>query len=248
MQASEFEMHARVEDRHWWFCARREIIAAALASCGAQDGSQMLEVGCGTGGNLRYFRRKYRVEGIEVDAGAAALARQLSNCPIHTADILQSEPELSFDPDIVLMADVLEHVDDDRALLQAAFRLVREGGLLAITVPADPALWSAHDVALGHRRRYTQDSLGNLIASIPAHVLRVSHFNSLLYPPIRLARILRGRRESNRRHETASDLHDHSKLTNALLYRVFAFERRVLARRDFPFGCSLLTILRKEGA
>ena len=238
MHPSEFELHARIEDEHWWFRARREIIDGLIDRYAPQaPGSRLLEVGCGTGGNLRYFAGKYQVSGMELDATAATIARATTRCEILTKDICALTSDDAGHPDLIVLADVLEHIDDDRAALTAAVNLLSSGGVLIITVPADPRLWSAHDVALGHHRRYTFSSLAQLTDAQPVRRVFTSAFNTLLYPVVRLVRAV------NRDGGEASDLKQHSRLANALLYRIFVTELALLKRRAFTTGCSLISIL-----
>ena len=139
------------------------------------------------------------------------------------------------------MLDVLEHVPDDRSLLLQSLALLPVGGLLVVTVPADPRLWSQHDVVLGHFRRYTRDSLSALWQQQSVELLSLSGFNSLLYPLVRLARALPARQATE-----ASDLKPVHPLLNSLLYRIFVAERHLLPRISLPWGCSLIAILRKS--
>ena len=241
MNPTEFDLHARLEDHHWWFRARREIVFTLLKQTLAPSLSKhILEIGCGTGGNLRLLSQHYRATGIEIDPYAAKLAAQRAGCEIHCGDLATTRQFIAHAPDAVLMLDVLEHVLDDRSLLLQSLALLPVGGLLLITVPADPRLWSRHDIALGHYRRYTPDSLSALWRQQPAEVLLLSGFNSLLYPVVRLARALPVRQATE-----ASDLKPVHPFLNTLLYQVFAAERHLLPRISLPWGCSLIAILRK---
>lgn len=241
MQATEFDLHARLEDSHWWFRARREIVFALLRrQLPPSRDRRLLEIGCGTGGNLRLLSQHYTAMGVEIDPYAANLAAQRAGCEIRCGDLAAAMRETDFVPDAVLLLDVLEHVQDDRALLAQALALLPAGGLLLLTVPADQRLWSRHDEVLGHYRRYDRDSFAALWQGLPAETVRLSGFNALLYPAIRLARMLRGQDASG------SDLAPVHPLLNGLLYRIFAAERHLLRWTTLPWGCSLIAILRKS--
>lgn len=239
MRAAEFDLHARLEDTHWWFRARRDIVFDLLQQLlPPSRARRLLEIGCGTGGNLRLLSQHYSALGVEIDPYAASLAARRAGCEVRCGELDAALQGVDFVPDAVLLLDVLEHVEDDRTLLAQALARLPAGGLLLLTVPADPRLWSPHDAALGHYRRYTRASLSAVWQGLPVQVLRLSGFNALLYPLIRLARLLR--------RGAGSDLAPAPGWLNGLLYRIFAFERRLLAHRNLPWGCSLVAILRKS--
>jgi hypothetical protein len=140
----------------------------------------------------------------------------------------------------VLLLDVIEHVDDDVATLRAARGAVGDGGLLIVTVPAYRWLWSGHDEVLGHRRRYTAGELRAAVERAGFRVLRVSYFNTLLFPL--LAAVRAGKRV---RGDRGHDLRRPPAPLNWLLERAFAFERHLVPRVSLPFGASLLLIGRR---
>lgn len=244
MTPAEFDLHARLEDEHWWFRARREIVFDLLCrQLPPSRAKRVLEIGCGTGGNLRLLSAHYAAMGTEIDPYAARLAARRAGCEIRCGDIADALEGVDFVPDAVLMLDVLEHVRDDRLLLTQALALLPAGGRMVLTVPADERLWSGHDVVLGHYRRYSRAGFAALWRELQVETLLLSGFNALLYPAVRLARKLRGRHGSS-----GSDLAPVNPLLNAILYRVFAIERHLLARVSLPWGCSLIAILRKSGS
>src|SRR5207247_1080807 len=133
--------------------------------------------------------------------------------------------------DAVLLLDVIEHLDDDVAALETARRALRPGGLLVITVPAYRWLWSGHDVALGHRRRYSARGLARLVERAGLHVVHASYFNTLLFPAVALTRAWK-RLTGDESH----DLHRPAPAINRWLERVFALERHVVPRVALPLG------------
>src|ERR1019366_4948692 len=156
MQHEEFAAHAELEERHWWFTGRREILRALLhAVAPPNSGVALLDIGCGTGGNTAAFASEYNVMGIDpsADGIAFAKARFPSVCFLESDNPEDGRAHLA-GGGVVLMTDVLEHVADDRGLLAQAIDVVPSGGHLILTVPSDPALWSRHDTDFGHFRRY----------------------------------------------------------------------------------------------
>ena len=142
--------------------------------------------------------------------------------------------------DLVLMLDVLEHLDDDERALETAWKALRPGGVILITVPAFAWLWSAHDVALGHRRRYVAGSLQARVMEAGFRVEHQSYFNTLLFPAVVLARCWK-----RLRGDTSHDLRRPRALVNRLLAAAFGLERHVVPRWRLPFGVSILLVGRR---
>jgi SAM-dependent methyltransferase len=149
----------------------------------------VLDCGCGTGGNICAFPPEHRRIGVDPSPDAIAIAR--AKCP--GVEFVQGmvpddvAAELAA-ADLVLLTDVLEHVEGDRELLSGIVGGMKPGAHLLITVPADPGLWSPHDVAHGHFRRYTAGTLPLLWKDLPVEVRLLSPFNRRLYPLVWLAR------------------------------------------------------------
>jgi SAM-dependent methyltransferase len=142
--------------------------------------------------------------------------------------------------DLVALLDVLEHVPDDIGSLRAIHRRLKPGGALLLTVPANPWMWSAHDVAHHHFRRYTRAALAKLFLQSGFEVQLLSYFNSLLFPPIAAARAL----NKARRNDSADDALPGATV-NGLLNRVFGLEAGLIGRVPMPFGVSLVAVVRR---
>lgn len=231
---------AQVEDRHWWFRARREIINSLLDAMALPVDARILEVGSGTGGNFRMLAGHGKLFAMEMDPGAIAIARQRTGTPVTLA---RGEcpgdmpfPDEAFD--LVCMLDVLEHLDDDREALRALRHLLRPGGSLLVTVPAYQWLWSGHDIFLHHRRRYTAARLRRVLEDSGYRVGKLSYFNTLLMPLAALTRLLANLR--GRTRPAGGSLPP--AWINALLFRTFRSEKVWLGRKNFPFGVSLLAV------
>lgn len=247
MQPEQFAAHARVEERHWWFTGRR-VILTRLVEAVADPGAAIADIGCGTGGNAAALAAAgHRVLGIDPASEAIALARaRFAGVDFMPGD----DPRLATGHlaggGVLLMTDVLEHVADDRALLDRAIEAVPVGGHLLLTVPADPSLWSAHDVAFGHFRRYRPDDFAALWGDRPVTVRLLSPFNARLRPLIALHRRLFGRRT-----RAGGDLDVPIGPLNQVCHRVFAGEAdRLVAALDrgrapWSRGVSLVAVLRR---
>lgn len=249
MNEAEFEAHARVEDRHWWFVGRRRIIATLVRAIGDGMGVRVADIGCGTGGNAAALQAcGHDVIGLDPSVVAIGLARERFPTVtfVNTADPAGARVHLA-GGGVAILADVLEHVHDDHELLRQVIDVIPSGGHVLITVPADPALWSAHDVAFGHHRRYDIATLSALWSDAPVETRLLSHFNARLWPVIVGVRRLR-------RHAAprpGGDLRPPVRGINALLARVFAGEWHALVRAidsgQAPHrrGVSLVALLRR---
>src|SRR5215213_5011207 len=183
MERVVFERMADQDQHHWWFVARRRILAEVTRRVvRPQQEARLLEVGCGTGHNLGMLAQFGKLDACELDAVARGLASDRLGRPVLEGRL----PDLSmFDAgsyDVIALLDVLEHVPDDRGSLQAILKLLKPGGALLVTVPANKWMWSAHDVAHHHFRRYTKGELGHLFRQAGYDIQLNSYFNTLLFP------------------------------------------------------------------
>jgi SAM-dependent methyltransferase len=231
MERDTYARMRALEQTHWWFAARRQILAAELARLSLPAAARILEVGCGPGGNLAMLSGFGAVQALEPDPESRAHAAERSGLSIHAG--------------LLPAFDVVEHVDDDAGAVAALAGLVKPGGFLVTTVPACPWMWSEHDVQHHHKRRYDLPAYRRLFETAGLKVRRATHFNTVLFPPIaaaRLAKTLTGQRGG-------SDDTEPPEVLNGLLRRLFAFEARLLRHVDLPFGVSILLIAeRTEGS
>ncbi len=235
MERGEYVRLAAAEDRMWWFRGLHANLLAALAETPAPR--RLLDAGCGTGGLLARLAAalpEATLVGLELDAGAASLARGKGRflLALGSVDLLPFAAE-SFDA--VLSADVLCHRGVDEARALAGFRhCLRPGGVLVLNLPAYRWLYSAHDAAVDNARRYDRAELRRYLAEAGFARIRARHWNSFLFPLMVLRRKLMPRAGAS---EVA--------LLPAPVERAFgvvmALERRLLrAGLSLPFGGSIL--------
>ena len=236
MDAALWDAVARVERRHWWFRARRDILASLLSRRLA-SGASVLDVGCGTGYVLERLAESFDAWGVEPEAAvrARAGARTRKRIVPGSAGDFSALGDRRFDA--VLLLDVVEHIEDDVAALRAAATMLAPGGFLLATVPAFPSLWSSHDERNGHHRRYTRDLFRSRLAAAGLIPVLLTHFNARLFPVAVAHRLLSWHRSRASERELALP----AERTNELLYRVFAGEARGI-ERGYPFGLSLVAI------
>ncbi len=243
MERRVYARMGEVEDRHWWFVARRRILAAVLErSALLAKPARVLEAGCGTGGNLGMLSRFGPVSAFEPDEAARGNALRHNRFDIRAGALPDRAPFAGERFDLVAMLDVLEHLDDDEGALRALAERLAPGGLVLVSVPAYAFLWSRHDMTHHHKRRYTRASLLAVTRAAGLEPVRAGYFNTLLFPLI-VARRLLGRLLGLKGDDDALP----PLWLNRLLGAVFAFERRLVGRVRLPFGVSLLMLARKPG-
>jgi SAM-dependent methyltransferase len=241
MERAVFDRMAELDQRHWWFLARRRILKRLIGRVvQPPKKARILEVGCGTGHNLAMLKTFGRVEASELDRGARALANKRLRGKVKEAKL----PDLSMFErnayDLIALLDVLEHVPDDLASLRAIHRRLKPGGALLLTVPANAWMWSAHDAAHHHFRRYSKKQLEELFLRSGLEVQLLSYFNSLLFPLVAAARIA----GKVRRKGSADDRLPSAPL-NSLLDKIFGSEAGLIGRVPMPFGVSLVAVVRR---
>lgn len=247
-----FDLHAELEESHWWFTARREIVLSLLRDVVPPSPDTLVaDVGCGTGANAAAVSSYYRTLGLDISAEAIGHAQArfpaVAFEQAHDLTPLRTRPTLR----AALLMDVLEHVPDDFLLLSGLLALMPEGGHVVVTVPAGMQLWSPHDVRFEHYRRYDQARLRQTWWGLPVTERLVSYFNSRLYPLVRVARWVT-QRLGHGVGDRGGDLALPPAFVNRLLRSVFAGElptlRRALDRpgQGFGTGVSLIAILRRD--
>jgi len=242
MQPVLYQQMREIEDRHWWFQGRRQIVSAVLSSLKRPADAKVLDLGCGTGGNLEMLLDFGSVTGVEMDTEAAALASQRGIAPVSQGSLPDELPLFDAGFDLVTMLDVLEHIEQEDASLSAVKQLLEPGGHLLLTVPAFEFLWGPHDESHHHKRRYRARSLRTALEAAGFRVIRLSYYNTWLFPPVALLRLLR-------KIMPAGDAELEATMPpgwlNRCLKTLFASERFVLTRAHFPFGVSLLAVAQK---
>jgi 2-polyprenyl-3-methyl-5-hydroxy-6-metoxy-1,4-benzoquinol methylase len=230
----------RLEDQHWWFAGRRQVVAAFLETrLGASRGLKILDVGCGTGGMLPMLARWGQVSAFDPvdEAVQAAMARAPAGARVWKGEIPDAVPaDHSFD--LVTAFDVLEHLDDPVGAVARIKAALAPRGLFVATVPAYQFLWSHHDEVNQHRRRYTVQMLAEHLEAGGLRVDKATHFNSALFPPIAAVRLLQKVLPS--KAGKASDTQDTPPLVNGVLKQLFAAERLIVGRAPMPFGVSII--------
>jgi|MDTC01.2.fsa_nt_gb SAM-dependent methyltransferase len=255
MRDELYSQHGALEDKHWWFVGRRKIILPLVREAlrGRED-ELIVDVGCSTGGNVAAFSQNFRCLGVDCSAQAIAMARaKYPKCRFMCGKMPESLWDTAGWTALYILMDVLEHIDEDRKFLADVVSLSRPGGHVLVTVPAKPILWSGHDVAAVHQRRYEPDTLTDLWRGLPVEARAVTYFNARLYGAIWAARVI-GKRVGLFRGQAGSDFSMPPAILNSLLTWIFAGESRrvsgLLANpptKPYGTGVSLLALLRRTG-
>ncbi|MDT9599459.1 class I SAM-dependent methyltransferase [Sphingosinicella rhizophila] len=234
-----YDRMAELDSRHWWYRARRDILANLIArKLEPGPDARILEIGCGTGHNLPMLAQFGHADAIEIDDAARAVASKRLGREVMKAALPELPGVQLHAYDLVALLDVLEHVEDDRAALVSIGARLKPGGHVLITVPAHPWMWSAHDTVNHHHRRYTKRSLREVVAAAGLRIDFMSYFNSLLFPLAAAARIA-GRVTGK---EDSSDALPPAPV-NRLFETLFGLERHAIGRFPFPSGVSLVALL-----
>jgi SAM-dependent methyltransferase len=241
MERKVYDQMADLDSRHWWFTARHRILDGIIERIvRPPSNARILELGAGTGHNLAMLSRFGRVEASELDPGARELASQRLGRPVVEATL----PDLSMFSaktyDLIALLDVLEHVPDDKGSLAAILERLQPGGALLLTVPINPWMWTAHDVAHHHHRRYRKQEIRKLALDSGYEIELLSPFNSLLFPPIAAVRLM-GKLTGKDDSDDAMP----SPPVNKALDLIFGLERELVGRVPLPFGVSLVAVLRR---
>lgn len=231
------EMYA-LESSHWWFWSKRLLMRGLLTDRLARGGARILDIGCGAGANALELSAYGDVTASDRSLDALAFVRSRGVASVVAAEA----PLLPFHDgafDIVTAYDIIEHVEDDSAFVAELARVLAPGGALAVHVPAWPFLWSGHDVALEHKRRYTRRGLRRLLDASGLHVESLTWTNCTVFAPavaLRWTRKLLGNRNES------ADLGVVAEPVNALLRGVGRVEAALAATTGLPIGVSLAVI------
>jgi len=238
MERFVYDQMAALDQRHWWYCARREVVAALIRRLARPPaGAAILEIGCGTGHNFEMLGEFGHVDALELDDEARSIAeKRLGRC-IMSAPL----PELVGVPEnhygLIGAFDVIEHIDDHHAAIASIAARLKPGGKFVMTVPAHQWMWSAHDTVNHHKRRYSRPGLKQLIERSPLELEKVGYFNSLLFPVAIAERMV-----SKALGKDGGDLELPAAPLNAALKRTFAIERHLIGRVPLPPGLSLFAV------
>lgn len=249
MEKDEYTVMYDIEQSYWWFTGRQLLIKTLLERLRTNsfERGNILDIGCGTGIILKLIKNFGQAFGTELSPEAIHFLKQRDLNLVVQSDANLSIPFKDNTFLAVTCLDVAEHIDNDRCLIEEIFRVCKPGGHVIVTVPAFGFLWSTHDVALHHKRRYSKKQMLMKIHHLNWKVVKCSYYNTALFLPILATRKLQGFLLNHGPHRPVQS--DFSiKLpawVNKALSVLFFLEIRGLKYLNFAFGVSLLLVLQK---
>jgi len=238
---SSYDVETKVESLHWWFVARRKLLKSFLSAINVPVNTLTLDVGCGTGANLRTLasaglhvvgldRSIYALRATKGKGGFPLLAADVSHLPIKTRSV-----------GLVIAMDILEHLEDDAEAILESYRVLNKEGILILTVPAFEFLWGIQDNVTGHQKRYSKKEITNKLEKAGFKIIKASYFNFFLFFPILMARRLMRLMGLTIRSENEVNF----PLLNFFLKTIFSVEPYIVRYFSFPFGVSIFCIAKK---
>jgi len=242
MQEHTYAIMNRVEDSHWWYVGRRAILESFLEQIIQKTKIQnpkILDVGCGTGGNLEMLAKFGAAEGVDVSDDALEFCRK-KGLKTHKG-LAERLPFADESFDVVTALDVVEHLDDDVAGLKEINRVLKTGGKTLIFVPAFMWLWGVQDDVSNHRIRYTKRQIVERLEKSGFTIERATYANWTFFAPILAGRTLMkltGIKPKSENNVNVSAL-------NPVFGKLFGAERFWLRNFNFPFGVSIVIVAKK---
>jgi SAM-dependent methyltransferase len=245
MDFKDFVLQHGSKDLDFWHKARLQLIGSLLDR--VEEKERILDVGCGTGTELPLLLSHGDVTAIDTERRALAQVEKLG-CKTLLSDITTAPlPAGHFD--VVGCFDVLEHIQDDRAAMRNIYSGLKPGGYFLLTVPAFQWLFSDHDRALEHCRRYGKSEITEKLTQAGFSITYLRYWNSLLFPLIALVRLFKKLAKGYASEGPISEMQPVSPAIDKLLYCILGLEARGLAGSLcslLPFGVSLAVIAYKS--
>jgi SAM-dependent methyltransferase len=242
---TSYEVESKVENFHWWFVVRRKLLKSILSSVNLPINSLTIDIGCGTGSNLRTLTSSglYTI-GLDRSIYALTLVKKRKNKDdFHLlAGDLNNLPIKTKSVGLIIAMDAFEHLENDVNGIHESYRVLIDGGILIATVPAFRFLWGIQDVVTGHKRRYSRKDIAEKLREAGFDILKSSYFNFFLFFPILIAR--RIIRLFGFKIESENEIN--FPLINFFLKAIFSLELYALKYFWFPFGVSVFCIGKKS--
>ncbi len=245
MKSTEINKMAEMEENYWWHIGKRILVTALVTKYfnGRKD-LNILEVGCGTGGLTKILTQYGTVTGFDISEDAIAYCQSKGLKNIYVQDLLKLDTSDYKDKfDLILALDVLEHLQDDVSAMQKVRDMLSKNGLFFINVPAHKFLWSEHDEALEHKRRYHRFELLNKLKDTGFKVVSNSYFVSIVSPAMVVYRFWGNLFGRSTYPKTSYVIL--SPRINDLMVHLLKIETKILLKTRIPFGVTLNVVAKK---
>jgi len=243
MDESLYHLHFQQEESHWWFAARTQIVLRVIERYGnLKPGDTILDIGCGTGAIMKELSKTYNMVGIDMSPLAVEYSKKrgLKNVFLMPAEEF---PKDKFDVKAVTLLDVIEHIDDDVSVLKTARDIVGPDGRVIVTVPAHMWMWSAHDLANHHKRRYSPSTLRAALEAAGLEPVKFTYYNTFLFPLAAAKKFVDRNKNVN---EATGEVDQPSPLVNSVFRTVFEAEKHFVPSLNLPFGVSLMAVAKPK--
>jgi SAM-dependent methyltransferase len=227
-----------LEDRYWWFVGRRRLAVGLAAKYGVSGTG--LDIGCGTGAATLALAELCEVTGADMSPEALEFSKS-RGCARQVLADGQALPFQGSSFDVVMGLDVYEHIPDDVQAFSETFRVLKSGGHLVMSVPAFRFLWSPHDVALMHHRRYTSRELRQKLEQAGFRVEKLSYSVFFLFPLVLISRVV----EKFKTGTAKASLPPVPGLLNSALISLQSVEARLISATNLPWGSSVVAVAKK---
>ena len=247
MNTAEYERMYRLEDTYWWFVGRHKLVESLLRERYVQDAAHnservILDIGCGTGAMSHRLTKWGRVVSADFSPLALQFSRRRGLENLVGADAMKL-PFASGSFDALVAMDMLEHLPDDKAALAEFARVLKPGGRVFATVPAYPHLWSEHDLALMHFRRYIRKEMNDRFTEAGLHIEKLTHTMMSLYPILTVQRRLNAKKPPSKEPRAAMPMVPAP--VNSLLTGLLTVENTLARKTTLPFGSTILCVAQK---
>lgn len=244
MEKKVYEELKRIQNTHWWFVAKREIVLDIFKNYVNGRDNKILDVGCGMGLMLQHLKKHGEVFGMDFSKEAVQYCQNtFGKDNIKYGKLPDNVPFDNGFFDAVVALDVLEHIEDDLSSISKLYDILKDNGICLCTVPALDCLWSYNDIAVHHKRRYSKKELISKFEHCGFKINMCSYYNFYLFIPIFLIRKFKNILKIQK-----DDMSDNVKdnVVNRILYKIFSSERRHLKKGGYPIGVSIILVAAKE--
>lgn len=245
MDIEKYHEMESLEKFHWWFLYRQNILKSILKKyfSDLDKNAKIVDIGCGTGGNIQLLKENYEnVIGIDNNNCALEYCKEKGLKTVIKGDLPNSIEIEDNSVDLILLFDVLEHIEEDEKSLSVLKSKLKNEGHILLTVPAFPLLWSEHDEGFHHKRRYKMKQLKKMLKSLNFKIVKSSYLYFLLFPVILIMRLLK---QIFKRYSKMDDFKLNNMFLNNFIVKFLFIEQFLLNYLNYPFGSSILILARK---